>query len=553
MMRGGFHVVISPDGRHVVFPGTNEEGRSALYLRALSTATITPIPGTDGGAGPFWAPDSQQIAFASHGKLKRVKLAGGEPQPICDVVGTLMGGAWAPDGTLLFATYPGPLQRVSASGGEPTPLYERSSGARSPAHTRPSFLPDGRRFVFTDAGAQTRDKTLFLGSLDGAPLVPLATVNSVAEYVAGGYLAYVRKGTLLLHPFDAQAGRLRGEPVSLADDVTQSFRSAAAAFSVSGTGTLVYRPRGQMRDQFVWFDRAGKRVGEVGEPARHDNFDLSPDGQRIVYASTNARTGATSLWQLELQRGVTSLVASGHALEVNDPVWLPDGQHILYTARGERPAIMRQSVHGGAAETVFAIEDGVPVSEDVSRDGRFVAIGISMAQRRQGQRGALLPLTTGAPGEPLPLAGGVDVDELHFAPDGRLIAYNAIELDRWDIYLAPVPPNGQRWQVSTAGGVQARWRADGRELFYLALDGTLMAVEIGGSATQPRIGKPRPLFKTGLRPSGYVDQYLVHPSGDRFLVNLPFDDPETQPLNVVLDAIPAGDPQGEPARATTSP
>lgn len=135
--------------------------------------------------------------------------------------------------------------------------------------------------------------------------------------------------------------------------------------------------------------------------------------------------------------------------------------------------------------------------------------------------------------QPVVLVQGTGlIDEMHFAPDGKWFAYNSDESGRHEVYVAPFPPSGERWRVSLAGGVQGRWRADSRELYFLAPDGTLMAAGFA-PGTPPEIGKPVVLFKTPIAPTYNLDHYAVAPDG-RFLLRLPSTAGE-ESLNIVLN------------------
>jgi Tol biopolymer transport system component len=536
-----FRFAVSPDGRRLAYVMAGEDGKDRLWLRPLDALAAQAIPGTEYATTPFWSPDGRHVAFASSGRLKRTDLDGGEPQPICDLPPGMAGGTWSRDGVIVFGTFPGHLYRVAATGGTPVPLLARHGGRSggSTIRLRPHFLPDGKRFVFVDLSRDEPSPGIWLGSLDEAePPRRLLDVPSAAAYAPEGHLLFARAGTLFARPFDVQKAAFTGESFPVVDGVGQDVNLGIAAFSVSQTGVLAYRPPSPAREQLVWFDRAGARLGTLGEPGRHSNFDLAADGTKVAVSIPDPRTGLGALWTIDVTRGVTTLVASSERESFEDPVWAPDGTRIAATTRRARPAIVAKPVRGGEVALLFEAENAVGIVEDWSADGRHLAL-LLVQDRNPVQRGGLLSLEEkGQPQLLEPELGATD--ELRFSPDGRWLAFAASPGGRWEIFVTTVPPRGERWQISTAGGMQPRWSRDGKELFYLAPDGTLMAVEVKTTAAKApgaklEAGMPRPLFATGLQPRTGYDQYAVAPDGRRFLLNVPIPTPTQPPIGVIVN------------------
>jgi Tol biopolymer transport system component len=284
----------------------------------------------------------------------------------------------------------------------------------------------------------------------------------------------------------------------------------------------------------VWFDRTGRR-GEVIATGSHDNFDLGPDGSRILAAGTDAG-GNDIVSVIDVTRGVVSRVVAGERGWANDPVWSPDGREFAYMQRSDRSRIIVRPVDGGTERTVYEPADDDVWVEDWSRDGRYLAVGSSKGWRQP--RVLLVPLSGGMP-ITVPAEGGI-VDEYHFSPDGRWLAYNSDASGRQEIYVTPLPPTGERWQISSAGGVQPRWRQDGRELFYISPTGTMMMVAVGEGRSF-RASAPQRLFTLpeGLG-SPILDEYAVRGDGHAFLIAEPIRARGVQPISVIVNWSPRG-------------
>jgi Tol biopolymer transport system component len=531
-VRESVHFALSPDGRKLAYVAGDDAGGELLWLRPLEGSQVAPLPGTAGARHPFWAPDSASVAFLQENKLRRTSASGGETAVICEVAGAFVGGAFADADTILFAVGSGAVFRVAARGGAATQtLTGAPPAAQQHATTRPAPLPGGR-ILLSHLAPDGSERGLYVVEGGGRPARLLLARASAPLVSHDGWLVFARLGSLLAQRFDPASGALSGDAFPLVDDVAYSARTGLAGYSLSQSGTLVYRRRLPRKDQFAWFSRAGERLGNVGRPGRHDNFDLAADGETIVFASNDPATGATSVWRLDVRRDGESLVASDAQRDLNDPILSPDGLRVAFGVRGARPGISQQSVNGGLEEEVFRADESLVATEDWSPDGR--ALAFQVYPRAGGAQGAVLVLDGPTPRKPILFGGKVEeIDELAFSPDGRWLAYNAIETGRWEVYVTTNPPAGERWQISTGGGMQPRWSEQGNEVFFLAPDGGLMSAEIRLTGTGVQAAAPRLLWKTPLAPSGHVDQFAVH--GDRFLLNLPGSDLEVSALEVIVN------------------
>jgi Tol biopolymer transport system component len=306
--------VVSPNGEYLVVAAGGSPGSTTariLRVRPLNSLSFQDLPGTEGARMPFWSPDSRSVGFFAEGKLKKVDVTGGSPQTICDAPYS-QSGAWSPDGTIVFATnslagFTGhPLRRVPAAGGEATPLTALDSSRQEFQHGRPFFLPDGRSFLYLAVSSQPEKSGIYAGSLDSKETRRLMTSSSHAAYAPGlsgvGYLMFSRANTLMAQPFDSRKLELSGEPFPIAEQVAEP-EFVGSAFSVSGNGVLAYRSGGAGGNtELVWFDRSGKRLQSVGDPAVYSSPALSPDEKRLAVDRLDPKAKSRDIWIFDLVR-----------------------------------------------------------------------------------------------------------------------------------------------------------------------------------------------------------------------------------------------------------
>jgi eukaryotic-like serine/threonine-protein kinase len=537
---------VSPDGRYIAFVGILED-ISRVFLRPTASLSAQPIPGTENaGECPFWSPDSRFIGFFAGSKVKKVAVSSGTPVPLCDAMppveprlASVVGGnsgVWNANDVILFS-HQGSVHRVDAGGGPCIPIRTPDKSKNESSHSPTSFLPDGQRFLYVARASAYVARTpafrgeLRVGSLDSSSDTPLFPVSSRVLYSGSGHLLFVRDGTLIAQPFDARGLSWSRDVFRVAEGIASS-TNGNAAFSVSGNGMLVYRPADTATSQFLWFDRTGKVPRSVGEPGIYVRaFDLSPDGKRIAVSRVDPATSVPDIWLIDWARGVPQKLTFNSTFSGTDVVWSPNGLQIARnTVKTEIFAIVAKNASGVGDETTLLESPHRLGMEDWSKDGRYIAY---VVDEGTGARDIYVsPLFGDRKAIPITQTP-FDENEPHFSDDGKWLAYGSNESGIWQVKVVSFPGLDQRCQVSAGGGGQPRWRRDGKELYFLAPDGKLMAVDITAGLTLD-CGPPRELFDTGLTMNPLVDQYAVTPDGQRFLVLKPQEGTPT-PLTVVLN------------------
>ncbi len=527
---GSRGVTVSPDGTRLVIEAFSK-GRRRLFLRLFDSEKTIELEGTAGASAHFWSPDSRFIAFFADGKLKKIPAAGGPAEDLCEADRERL-GTWNREGTILFsqlAPTPQGIYRVSDRGGEAERVTSIDPSRHEVRHFWPHFLPDSRRFLYLASinppePAVGRHE-LRVSALDSKESRTVARLDSRAEYVTPGYLVYARDGALFAQSFDEKKALLSGEPLLVAESVNYFFGPANAAFSVSQTAVLAYETAAPP-SKLVWFDREGREIGQLGQPSVVDGLRISHEGGKVAVDIGERRTGTSDIWLFELTRGVSTRLHSDSADEIL-PVWSPDGSRLLYRSdRKGPPDIYEIAVGVPGSERPLLEQEGVQEPEDISRDGRLLAY---LNDVRATADIWLLPLQ----GERKPspwLRTRFDERSPRFSPDGRWIAYESDESGNAEIYVALTAGGGEKRRLSPEGGRRPRWRRDGKELYYIAPGGFLMALPVALGPPLD-VGAPVPLFH--LEPE--IENYDVAPDGSRFLVSMPLEKVRESPIRVIVN------------------
>jgi Tol biopolymer transport system component len=532
-------VALSPDGTRLAFVARDSSGKNLLWIRPLDSLSVQPLPGTENPSFPFWSPDSRSVAFFADGKLKRIDTFGGSPQTLCDApLGR--GGTWSREGVILFS--PGAadaLYRVSASGGLVTPATRFDPARGETSHRWPFFLPDGRHFLYLVAsfgfGREKEKMGIYVASLDSKEERFLLAAKSTLAYAQPGYLLFLREQNLVAQPFDAGKLRITGEPFPMAEKIQYFPQTFNALFSVSENGLLVYETESApVLSRLRWLDRSGREMGWLGAEGDLANPSLSPDGKRVALDITDHQTGNIDIWIYQTSGGVATRVTSDPAIDAT-PIWSPDGERIIFVSlRQGHPDLYQRSSSGAGSEEAILRSERAKFATDWSPDGRFILYRVIDATTNF----ELWALPVGGDRTPIPfMKATFGASNGQFSPDGRWVAYSSNESGKWEIGVTPFPGPGGNWKVSGAGGSEPRWRRDGKELFYLAPDGKLMAVEVKAGSTF-EAGAATPLFQIRRRePLSSTDlfSYDVSADGQRFLVNTDVGEPTSPPLTVALN------------------
>jgi Tol biopolymer transport system component len=463
-------------------------------------------------------------------------VSGGSVQTIASATSDPRGASWGPDDTILFGTGYGGVFRVSAGGGTPLAVSELNSGEGS--HRWPQFLPDGRHFLFTVRGPADQ-RGVNVGAVDGPDRRLLIRNDGNARYAPPGYLFFLDEDTLLAQSFDIERFELAGQPMPVAVRVGRNSRGDGA-FSISNAATLAYAGSSLRPGRLTWLDRSGNPLGVVGPEGAHDyaDFRLSPNESRVAASLVDPAVSVPNIWITDLGRGGTSPFTLGPALN-SAAVWSPDGQRIVFrsTRNGQTELYLKSAGAGGndqpllsmaAARTARAWSSNLAAT-DWSADGRYIALV-------SGSPTDILLLPLAGDQTPVSLVRS-PADQMHanFSPDGKFIAYTSNESGRYDVWAETLPLSDRRWMISTSGGYEPRWRADGREIYYLSQDRTLMAVTVSSGAAP--FGVPQPLFQTDVHAGVNVlrTHYVPSRDGSRFLINTRSREVAPVSITVVLN------------------
>ena len=546
---------VSPDGSQIAFVATDASAVRRLWVQPLASTTARLIAGTDGAGRPFWSPDSQSIGFRSDAGISRVSLAGGTPQVIVPitVINLDTRSSWGA-GQLFFERgemSDGAERRtifvVPEAGGTPIAVSRGKHPPVEMGQRYPDVLPDGRHFIYLSWTADPAERGIYLGSRDSEERTLLVRTGFRAEFIVPDRLVYVRDRALVVQRLSIDSARLVGEPRVIVERLGLEGIPGQAAFAASDSGIIAYRSRSrELESEFRWIDRQGRVSEPLGPSGSDITASLSPDDRlvattRLVTTSPNEERMPGNLWLVDLLRRVSSrFTLDGTRIDEN-PVWSPDGKRIAYASHRLNALAelrLQDAAEAGTGTVLLeSPENFHPI--DWSSDGKHLLLqgygtgtGADnidlwvMEPRQESQPRAFAR-------QPTLQAQG------QFSPDGKWVAYMSNESGRSEVYVQPFPSGQGRTQLSSGGGGQPRWRSNGRELFYVTIDGTVTAVPMG---TDGAPGTPVALFKEpSLRLNNYpffyggAAAYAVSRDGSRFLVNRLTKEPSAGPIQLVID------------------
>ena len=529
-------VALAPDGRTAAIVGYSETARkNVIWIYEVGKQGFRSLPDTEGADYPFWSPDGKSIGFFADGKMKKLELSSGQMRTICDAPAG-RGGTWNKNDVIVFAPYArqGGLYRVTAAGGTPQVVTQTDPSRRETSHRWPMFLPDGEHFLFmaaTFSGYKDVD-AVFVGSLDSNKTKFIVPADANPAYAEPGFLLYYRDKTLLAQPFDAHSLTLKGEPVDLLSEILYVRQVKKVAFAVSNDGLLLAQGGGPGvvgYSQPKWFDRSGKEVGVLDKAGVYGNVAIAPNDVAVAADSIDLPSLNMDIWTYPSWHESTSRRLTFDPGYDGAAVWSPDGSEILFSSNRQLNLdLYIKRADGGQEERNVLHDPYDKLANDWSRDGKYILF-------RHADELQYVTLPGLAVNAYLKSSGILRNGQ--FSPDGKWVAYNSNETGKWEIYVTSFPEPHGKWQISTTGGEQPRWRGDGKELFYLSSDGRMMGVPVSTGASFTS-GAAVLLFQANPKvPVSYLEifEYAVTRDGQRFLINAEMKPEERIPISVVLN------------------
>ena len=519
---------ISPDGTQVAFWAPDERGRVMLWSRRFDVPEARPLPGTEIIGDPyqaFWAPDGRALGFFADGKLKRIALDGGAPQPLADATHP-RGGSWSREGRILFLPVSGgAVYTIPQAGGTATAVRIVDPEHRPLLY--PSFLPDGSHFLVSSASGG-----VFLCSLGDPAIRKVSDARSRVEY--SGRAPVLRAGRGPLHAgvrhFPLRGVRCTHPHIRPRRLAPASGRpSTAPSRSPRPADSCSRRVTWQPPMQLIWFDRSGRLIERVDQVAESLGTVLSPDRMRALVERHDPKTNLTGPWVVDFAAGTQARIASNQVESMEmTPLWSTDETRVLFsTQRG----IFARELRGGQVVPILA-QDRTVWLDDLSADGKYLIFEKADSVTQQD----IWVLALGSPPTARPfVATNYAEGQAVLSPDGRAIAYVSDESGRAEVYVDSFPEPQTKRPVSIGGGVRPEWRPDGRELYYLSPDRALTAIAVETTAPIKMGGRTR-LFQ--MVPVGWNinrHQYQPSPNGDRFLVNARAPTDSDSPVTILLN------------------
>ncbi len=526
----GGNLMVSPDGHYLAFVATDSVGNNQLFVRALSSISALPLPGTENATYPFWSYDSRSMAFFAGGKLKRVDVAGGPVTTICDATQG-RGGSWNHAGVIIFApASEGPIHRVAAAGGASIAITNIDTSKNETSHRWPFFLPDGKHFLFTSQMGGGIEGVISVGSVEDSSRKNIINVVSNAEF-NNGYLLYVHQNNLIAHPFDPGKAELTGDPVPIAERIIFGDARSRGAFSSSQNGVLVYQSGKPQDAQMFLVDRRGNILTKLKSKSASYWAVLSHDGKRIVQDAFDVSSRSNDIWLYDLARDISTRFTFDPKDDAV-PVFSPDGNKVIFSSdRKGTPDIFLKDLNGMKNEEFVY---GSPLQDyptSWSPDGKSVLLSLLGSGKTKWDL-ALLPLT----GDKIPVP--LTQTEFNewvgiFSPDGRWVSYQSDESGKYEIYVRTLDAQGGKWQVSVGGGESAFWPRKSKEIIYTSGGRKVVSAEVKYTASSFEVVRTTVLFDLNIRGVGTFMH--VSEDGQRFLLRIASVDESSTPVTLVMN------------------
>jgi serine/threonine protein kinase/Tol biopolymer transport system component len=486
--RTGRHAIaLSPDGTQLAYVANQQ-----IYLRALNELTAVPIPGTEGSDAtePVFSPDGRWVAFWSNNELRKVPITGGTAITLSAATNPV-GASWTGDRILLGQSgSPRGIIEVPANGGPSRLLVSVDEKKDESAHG-PQLVAEGRAILFTlrTGSGAWENSAIVVQEFSTGQRTSVVTGGTDGRLLPTGHLVYMREGTLFALPFDEARLAAIGGAVPIQQGIRQASANATGAgqWAWSNSGAVAFIP-GEASSgdrELLWLNRSG-RDEPATAPVRKFNpapgaLRISPDGTRVAVVVDPDNTGSTAapatgqaiaagsdIWTWDIGRG--TLTRSSFTGQATSPVWTPDGKKLCY--RNNDDVLCQAADGSGQAEKLVTIA-GLGSVRSFSPDGSRL---VSYAVNNSTSSGDIFLTTTGPPAVTRPLLQtSFPEGSPAISPDGRWMAYQSSESGRTpEVYVRPFPAVDQgRWQVSSKGGLEPRWAANGRELFFITGGGPI--------------------------------------------------------------------------------
>lgn len=554
---------ISPDGKTVVF-AAGLEGQGALYARALGDATLARLRGTEHAEWPFFSPDGRRLGFFVDRTLKVLDLESGVVTSVCVLGDDPRGGSWNRSDVVLVGQRGGAIVRVSLDRGTIANVTAAGDGHDDFGQLWPYFLPDQRHFLLTQRGTARENRGLYVAEL-GSTAIRRVLPDFTNAVVADGRLVYARepfrdhvplfsawrsvivdRAALVAQPFDLGRLAVRGDPIALASDVRYWAARGLATFDAVDRGLLTYRRAdGRPQTRLEWIDRSGRRVGDFGEDTYYPHPEISPDGSKVAYQRLDVAAGSSNIWIADLVRNLRTRLTFDTAVD-SLPVWSPDGARVAFASdRDATPDLFVKEVSGTSPERRIGRSPFVMFPTAWSPDGTTI-----LYQHHRSSDANLDAIDADGDGAGWVFArGGANDASAQFSPDGRWVAYVtghgdrvplATNGDRPQVIVQDYPRHDGTWQISGGNGWEPRWRRDGRELFFLTIDGDgradVMASDVDIRRGRFAFDRPHRLFTVPvwMGPPTPRNHYDVTSDGQRFLIDVLVQRQPSQPLTIRL-------------------
>jgi serine/threonine protein kinase len=520
-------VALSPDGSRLAFIGSREGSPSRMFIRDLVTGEYRPVDGTQGATFPFWSPDGRWIGFFSEEKLRKIPSRGGPVQILCDAHEG-RGGSWGSAGQIVFAPdIQGSLMQIPAGGG--TPRRATQISGDSVTHRNPYFLPDGRKFLFTERDTVSEQVGhVSIASLDDGKPAKVVDQASNPQF-SDGYLFFVRDGNLMAQKMAPSGGKTDGSPAPVAEGVEYFNPRDLGNFTLSGAGDVVYRQRQLRKTQLAWIDAGGKELEPIGDAGYYSGAWVAARGKRVVVQQDTPDGSSSDLWITDLARGQAVRATFQNMSGTVTGALSPDGSLLAVSSSSGagwgKSTTWLQSPSGGGKQEQILASSAFFVS-DWSADGRYL---IGFLQRPGTSFDMAMVDLKGSRKIEILLGSRFNERIARISPDGRWMLWTSDESGSSGVFLGDFPAAHQKWQISSGTGGSPFWSPDGSQVFYSAPEG-LMSVSLG-SGTAPDPGKPTLVIRDGPVLSDVTS--VVAYEGKRFLVLKYAEGATPEPLRLI--------------------